>query len=200
MALTNAYVTTAQLKTWSGISDTGDDESLEFAINAASRAIDHYCGRRFHLDAEASARTYKAADPYSLFVDDIGSTTGLVVATDDNDDGTAETSWTITTDYVVEPTNALAQSRPVYKIEAVGSKTFPFTGRRHRVTVTAKWGWPAVPDAVLQACLILSARFFHRKGSPQGVAGFGEFGVVRLATTDPDVASLLNEYRAVVVA
>jgi hypothetical protein len=76
------------------------------------------------------------------------------------------------------------------------------TGRLARVQVTGTWGWPAVPVDVKQACLLLAARLFIRKESPQGVAGFGEFGAIRVRSADPDVVALLEPYRrnAVLVA
>jgi hypothetical protein len=36
---------------------------------------------------------------------------------------------------------------------------------------------------------------FKRADSPLGVAGFGEFGVVRVTQLDPDVKALLEPYR-----
>jgi hypothetical protein len=63
------------------------------------------------------------------------------------------------------------------------------------VTVTGVFGWPAVPAAVKQACRLQVARVFKRADSPLGVAGFGEFGVVRVTQLDPDVKALLEPYR-----
>ena len=53
---------------------------IEQAIEAASREIDAYCGRRFWQDGTATARTYYADTPRIACVDDIATTTGLVVA------------------------------------------------------------------------------------------------------------------------
>lgn len=61
--------------------------------------------------------------------------------------------------------------------------------------ISGVWGWPAVPDAVKAACRIQVSRVFKRADSPLGVAGFGEFGVVRVSRLDPDVESLLAPYR-----
>ena len=57
----------------------------------------------------------------------------------------------------------------------------------------------SVPDDIVQACLILSTRLFKRKDSPEGVAGFADFGAVRLSRMDPDVQALLNPFRIIPV-
>ncbi|MDX2921298.1 hypothetical protein PV370_25695, partial [Streptomyces sp. NE06-03C] len=62
------------------------------------------------------------------------------------------------------------------------------------VQVTARWGWPAVPDEIVQATLIQAARLYKRKDSPEGVTGSAEWGVVRLSRRDPDVWALIEHY------
>jgi len=51
MAITNGYCTQNELKAFVGIpsDDSGDDNLLDDAINAASRQIDAFCGRYFYL-------------------------------------------------------------------------------------------------------------------------------------------------------
>lgn len=174
--------------------DTADDARFELALIAASRAIDEHCGRRFYADTAATARTYRPEDPYVLVVDDISTATGVVVKTDTADNGTYDTTLAVTTDYITEPPNALAQSRPLRRIVYL-TGAFPTAGHRPRVQVTAKWGWPAVPAQVRDACLIKAARLFRRADSPEGVAGVGDFGVVRISRyEDPDVSMLLAPF------
>lgn len=188
------YATVAELKTHVGITDTNDDAALERSLEAASRTIDEFCGRRFYADTAATARTYRATAPYSLKVDDISTLTGLVVKTDTGDNGTYDTTLTITTDFIVEPHNAIAQNEPVRVIRHVNG-TFPTAGYRARVEVTAKWGWPRVPAEVRKACLIEAARLFRRKDTPEGVAGVSDFGVVRISRfMDPDAERLLKPF------
>ncbi len=47
--------------------------------------------------------------------------------------------------------------------------------------VTAKWGWPSVPDDINMACLILTADLYKRKDAPGGILGLGDLGVVRMS-------------------
>jgi hypothetical protein len=80
-----------------------------------------------------------------------------------------------------------------WSLTAIDDKVFPLSDRRATLQVTAKFGWSAVPVDVEEACLLKAASLFKRKDAPFGVAGFGEFGVVRIRR-DSDVGELLNPY------
>ncbi len=189
------YVALSELKTALGISGSGDDDFLNLGIDAAEQAINDLCGRKFTADGSASARTYRAQS-YLAVTDDISTLTGLVVKTDTSADGTFDTTWTASTDYQVEPLNNIAKGRSVNNLRAIGSYTFPVYGDGQvSVEVTARWGWPAVPDTVKQAALMLASRLYGRKASPMGVIGVGDFGPVRISRSDPDIAFLLMDYK-----
>ena len=55
---------------------------------------------------------------------------------------------------------------------------------------------PWVPDPwpanVEQAVVLGAARLYKRRNSPEGVSGFGDLGVVRVTSWDPDIEALLN--------
>lgn len=189
------YCLLAELKASLGITDTDSDTRLAQAITTASRAVDKHCRRRFSQDATVQTRTYEVCAADYVYVDDISTLTGLVLATDDNDDGTAETTWTVVTDFAVAPRNNLADGRPVYRFDVVGNRYFPVRRRRASVHVTARFGWPSVPEEVHDATLLKAAKLFTRKDSPAGVAGSSEFGVVRISRfEDPDVVMLLADF------
>ncbi|MFI9005100.1 phage gp6-like head-tail connector protein [Streptomyces sp. NPDC053541] len=186
------YATVATLREMLNVpaDDTSRDGLLARALAAASRGIDTATGRRFYLDATASARVYRVAgrtmcdeDGEQLLVDDIGAASGLVVETG------AAGAWSVVTDYETAPDNALARGRPVTSLlrTSWGSSST-------RVRVTAQWGWPDVPDEIEQATLIQAARLYRRKDSPEGVTGSAEWGVVRLSRRDPDVWALIEHY------
>jgi hypothetical protein len=44
------------------------------------------------------------------------------------------------------------------------------------------------------AVLMQAARWHKRKDSPEGVAGFGEMGAVRVMSLDPDIERILSRY------
>lgn len=199
MTITNGYCTLAELKEILRILDTVDDELLEARINEASRVIDQHCNRRFYADSTASARLFTSIDGNTIFVDDISSTTGLVVKSDSAGDGTYATTIAAA-DFQAEPLNAIVKGTPITSIAARLAGTFSMAAVPAGCQVTAKWGWPAIPDPVHSACLILAGRLVKRGDSLLGVAGFGELGAITVRAIDPDVERMLRPYRIHVVA
>lgn len=199
MAVDKNYASLPLFKSWRTAGERNDrDDLMAVAIGAASRAIDAYTGRRFWLDEVASARTFNARDNVvvdgdgaRLLVDDIGDLTGLLVETGSG------ASWSdVTAGVEVWPLNAAADGLAVEGL--LYGSGWP-VGSGSRVRITARWGWPVVPDEVRQACLILAARLYARRNTPEGVLGQAEWGVVRVGRADPDVVELLLPYRRVVV-
>ena len=131
-----------------------------------------------------------------VITDDIGSTTGLVFKTDPDSAGVYQTTFTLGTDYIVEPTNAIVQGRPINYLTIVGSSTLSYPiNYRPTVEVTARWGWPTVPDDVEQATYILSADLYKRKDSIGGVLGLSELGAIRMSPLGRDIAAMVRAYR-----
>ncbi len=187
--MANEYAELSELRSMRGITDgnTDQDGDLQRALTRASRAIDDRTGRRFYADDEASARTYRiagrlAADDgrWLLVVDDIADTSVTVELGDG-------TTWTAYTDYELDPENAIARGRAV---TGLARASWPAS----RVRVTARWGWPAVPDPIVEATLLLANRRFMRRDSPEGVAGLAQEGPVRVSRFDPDIEDLVAPY------
>jgi len=195
VAITNGYCTRANLTDQLRITDNIDDNVLDRAINAASRQIDGRCGRRFYVDSSVTARTYAPINGYLVAVDDISTTTGLIVKSDTGLDGTYATTLVVSTDYQAEPLNCLVQGNPITQIRALDANFYVQADSRATVQVTAKWGWPSVPVAIAEATALLSARIFKRYDSPLGVAGFGDLGAITVRRLDPDVEQLIAPYR-----
>ena len=202
MSLTNAYATTAQLKNELNIgqADVSYDAKLELALNSASRQIDRHCGRFFYQDATVDTREYYPYDPYTVFTDDISTTTGLLVKIDADDDGTFETTVTRTTQYILLPHNAIHQQpiEPWTSIRLVDSavSSFPmWSSGRPGVQVTAKFGWPAIPDDVEKACLIQATQLFKASDAVFGGLSF-DAGILRVRETLNPMAAALVEYYA----
>lgn len=195
--LVDCYITAEDMAAWIGASTLADDSTLRAAINAASRAIDNYCGRDFIVPViededpgEPSVRYYHGGTQW-VPIDDVATLDDLLVETDDDDDGTYSTEWTVLTDYVIEPANNL----PGQALLSVGDRAWP-QKRRPGVKVTAFYGWPAVPEPVRQSCLILTAAIWKRKDAPLGVAGFNDFGELRIGSdVYAQAVSLLEFYR-----
>jgi hypothetical protein len=190
----NEYVTLAELKTQLGIEadDTSRDALLNRARTSASRSIDKTTGRRFWLDAAPVARTFNPRgrivreDDGDLFlVDDIGDATGMVVETGSG------ASWSAVTGYETSPDNALADGKPIMGLLRPLATWGIATSR---LRVTARFGWPAVPDDVAEAALIQASRLYKRKDSPEGIIGSAEWGVRNLSRRDPDVWALIEPF------
>lgn len=49
-----------------------------------------------------------------------------------------------------------------------------------------------IPPTLREAALLLTSRLFRRRLSPEGVAGFGDFGAVRVTTLDPDIETMIT--------
>jgi len=192
--MANEYGDLAELKEKLGIeaADDSRDTLLNKALAAASRGIDRATGRRFWLDPAPVQRRYnprgrvvRQPDGELLLVDDIGSVTGLIV---ESGSGTA---YTAVTGYETGPDNALADGEPITSLLRVNGSWGASTAR---VQVTARFGWPAVPDDISEAALIQATRLYKRKDSPEGIIGSAEWGVRNLSRRDPDVWALIEPY------
>lgn len=49
-----------------------------------------------------------------------------------------------------------------------------------------------VPRTIRLAVLMQTSRWFRRRLSPEGVAGFGDFGAVRITRLDPDITAAIT--------
>ncbi len=199
MAITNGYCTLAELQT--NLDPTGDvtftaaeDANQEIAIEAASRWIDINTNMRFYSASETRVYTAPFGDWLPL---EEGFTAVSSLKTDDDNDGTYETTWA-TTDYVLEPVNAALKGRPYRRIRIdrqTGDNTFPRI--RDGVEITATFGYSAtVPATIKQATLLISNRLWRRKDAIFGVAGSAAIGgvqtVIARISTDADVLELVN--------
>jgi hypothetical protein len=198
-ALNQNYCTVEELKSRLGIPDASDDFELGLAAAGASRAVDEITGRYFWRGTDT--RTYIPESISRQSLDDLVSVTSFKV--DRDGDGVFEETWTQGTDYALEVApgkyNVSGKGEQWPYTGAVvitGGKLFPFTwmwSHLDRVQVTGVYGWPAVPLNVKNASLVIGAQLFRMKDSVFGVAGFGEFGVVRIQS-NPQVMWLLRRY------
>jgi len=200
MAIVNGYCELGDLQKWIGAEQIGSIPNLERAITASSRSIDNFCDRTFWQTAADTPRTFVAPNCGPLvFGANNDLATFVSVKTDEGGTGSFTTTWSAS-DYELHPLNptAGAEVQPWTSLRSTGARQWPYptgTGRSARVQISGTWGWAAVPEAVKQACLIWAARIYKRKESPEGVAGWGDFGQIRIGRTDPDVIGLLEPYQ-----
>jgi len=207
MAITNGYATLTQIKNYLSISDNTDNDLLEDLVESSSRSIDRIANRRFYADAAASARKYRAYSDVFIYTDDISSTSGLIVKIDEGGNGTFSKTLTLDTDYILDPLTASDLGRPFTQLTMVSNtESWPIfpgitqNGLRPGVEVTAKWGWPSVPDDITTACLILTADLYKRKDAPGGVLGLGDLGVIRMSPVGRDVSNMVRAYQKIAIA
>ena len=190
MALGDPYAILPDLKSRMDIDDDTDDTRLTESLNSASREIESWCRRQFNKTTDASAREFRPQNSRWAYVDDFHTITDLVIATGDS----YSTVWAAA-DYQLEPLNGIVSGQtgwPYNRIVGV-NRTFSHCNRP-TLQVTAQWGWTAVPAPVKEACLIIAAESFKLGDAPFGVAGFGEFGPVRVRM-NTRAQTLLAPYR-----
>lgn len=196
MALGQDYITLQGLKDRLDIhtTDTLDDAVLQDAISAATHSINAECGRDFQQADEPTARRYAPTGDV-VITHDIATIDGLAIGVDDDADGIAERDLDAGV-YDLEPADGIVGGLagwPYWRIRLVNGGRWP-SGRRRRIQVTARWGWPAVPAPITQAAYILAEDLAKLRDAPFGVGGFGEFGRIR-ARENPHVAMLIRPYR-----
>lgn len=180
MTITNGYLTIDEAVEYVGQVDTRDKAELEDIVTAASRLIDRHCGRHFYQQS-ATARKFDTIDGSCVWFgpfNDLYSVTS--VKSDDNEDGTFETTHSAST-YQLHPVNQTAPAVwPYTSLHMLSGASLPTpgaTGRIGLIEVTGTWGWAAVPPEVKSACRIIVAELAKLKDAPLGAAGFGEMGV-----------------------
>jgi len=204
VTITNGYTTLPPLRAALGMAanDTTDDAPLELAIEVASRTIEEHVGRgrKFWQDSAVVARKYFPAASGVLIVDDISTVTGLLVKVDTTDNGTFDTSLTITTDFDVHPVNAAAEVpvEPYTSIRLLDGTLSGFTrlgSGRPSVEVTAKFGWPAVPNAIERACIFQAVSIYKAKDTTFGSFQLAEDGSpMRVPPMHPTARALLEPF------
>lgn len=196
----NLYCTKAELKSRLGITTTTDDTHIVSAIASVCGWIDDMHCEDF-FGQVTQTRTFDIETSYELHVPSLVSVTTL--KTDDNIDGTYETTWTAGTDYDLLPYNRTRgrETRPYDQVKAIGPRIFPYAYfgglygvRSNLIQIAGVWGWPAVPTAVKEAALIIAEDTFKLKDAPFGVAGFDTFGAVRVRENSPAL-KFLAPYR-----
>lgn len=167
MAVVNGYVSAAELKTVLDIGDTVDDAAIDRAIGSASRLVDSWCGQRFWKDPSATVRYLTPQQPRVILlasaasdVESVGIVSVTALAVDTTGDGSFATSWTEDTEYHLAPRGAVEADRPYTQVRTLAGRSWP--SGHESVKITGVFGWPSVPDEVVQATLIQAQVLFKR--------------------------------------
>ena len=157
------YTDLQTMRTYLGLKATENDGLLQEAIASASREVDKRCNRYFGRDSEPSARTFDVDGNGIVFVDDIADPDSIEIP------GLGSCT--------ALPRNGVVDGIPGHPITRIKS---PWLCEGETVTITAIWGWPEVPDVIVEATKMLAAETFSQKDTPLGVKGMDEFGTVRV--------------------
>lgn len=161
MAKSDAYATAAEYRARLSKTDTSEDAEILLDLTAVSRYLERLpsIGRDFNLDAAVTTRLYwPERQTKKIWVEDIGLSAGFEVKVDEDQDGSFadETAWA-STDYQLWPLNAdkgpEAKAWTAIVVPPWSSKG-AFYGAP--VQVTARHGWPAVPEAIKAATVHLT--------------------------------------------
>lgn len=174
------YISRAEMKGILGITSSEEDTLIDRAIRGASQSINRKSGySTFWNTGTAVTRTIEVHRrilpmPYGkyklLLPDGIANTTGLLVG------GSYAPR-------LIFPTRG---GDPATELEL---SSLPTTST---IDVTAVWGWDQVPDDIIMATQFQAHRYYKRRGSPEGLAGSAEWGIVRVPRLDADVAAILK--------
>jgi hypothetical protein len=177
----------------------GKGTLIERALRAACRKIDRECHRHFFagpltarmFDAGGNVYYDRAKNTSLLLTDDIATDMGVIVEVGAAFSATY-TTLTSGTGYELWPLDAGSRRRPYEGISLPGR----VAGASVRYRITARPGWPEVPDDIEMAAQILGSRYYNRRTSPEGTtSGSSEFGgAVPLRRTDPDVFELIKNF------
>lgn len=189
MAIGDPYNSLTEFKDVLDITGTDEDAWITKCLNGARRAIENRSGwPTFWNTVTPMTRTVetlgkvvpvrRAGYSYTklLLRDGIASVSGFSVA----GYGTAS---------LVNP-ELLDEGKPVDTIK-IPAYFAPSNGGT--ISITAIWGYPAVPDDITWAHQMQSHRYYRRKGSPEGIAGSAEWGLSRVPRLDPDVLGILKD-------
>ncbi len=226
MTISSGYCSSTESQAWIAEGKTFTSTQLakiDIAVEAASRMIDEFCNREegaFIAETASTARVFAPVSFAQVYTDDISTSAGITIKVDSSGTGTYDQTWS-STDYQLEPVNAIVKGRPINQLRAVGAKFFPIfdyaspwvtvganrtfyvgsaapsinrTGQA-TVQVTATWGWPAIPMPIKQATIIQAGMIYQAQDAPAGLAGSPDFGQVRYPTgLHPSALLLVKPY------
>lgn len=160
------YLEVEDYKSWARHDlPTVDNPVIEDAILAAEMSLDNACGRKFIVaSAPATARLFWAR--YRSKVVEIDDCTTVTAVTDN---GTAVTT------YQLEPLNGRSPSGetvPYTSLRRTTGSSWAWSGDEALVSVTATWGWLAIPYQIREACKALTKAHLDGRDIRAGIAGF----------------------------
>jgi hypothetical protein len=216
-AVTDAYAKVPDYRIASGNSDRAVEREIARDLLAVSRYLDGRLGRFFTKDAAVVARTFwtpngrTGGDPDGenpwgqngnaqaiLFVDDMAVAPTVIRLDVDRDGVFTDETNLVAADYRLQPLNAMLgpEPEPYTSIELTPWGAWGSWPRGCMVEVTAQWGFPAVPSAIVSGTIELTR--ILRLESPRATQTVN-MGLDQIEQTSREareiVAGLVQHYR-----
>ena len=191
-----AYITTADVKSYLGLTGAVDDTLLGYLIDRAQKAIETHTQRIFSASADTT-RLYTVGedtDGRYLYLDE--DLCAITTVTTDAD-ATSPTTLTDETDYITIPRN----TTPYIALQIIGSSTYEWTytdDPAMGVSVIGRFAYSTTPpEDILHACIRLVGYYYRQKDSQVfDVTAIPEAGVISIPQGIPaDVKRILEPYR-----
>jgi len=199
-----AYITTAELKSYLGITSSSDDTELAHIPDRVTAAIDSYCHRHFEPESghgPAASHTHyytplletAGGDLLDWYTLDLGHDLAELTSIT-NGDGTAISS----TDVVLLPLNTVPTN--MIRIKSSSGAFWTYSGSPEgAVQVAGKWSYGTdVPDDVKAAALRWGAHLYRLRTGATSVPAditVSADGVASVSNRIPsDVAQMLKPY------
>lgn len=152
-----------------------DVELYQLAIEQASRYMVNATDRTYDVAAEvATSRTFiPKPGAHVLKIDDCVEITQVV------ENGQTLTAGTHFVPYPLNGRLTSGEDSPYYLLHRYDAYWWT-DGPKPTVTVTARWGWTAVPTSIKYATLVLAKTYLDARDEKSGLAGIQEgIGAVR---------------------
>lgn len=216
MTVASLYLSTADFKARTRSATAANDAAIAAVLASASREIDRWTGRWFGQDGsemtaavryaslpgcQSDVRPFPTWQPWSGDTRlDIPDTVSLTeVATDQDGDGIYETVWDAA-EYLLRPGNAAALGEPYTQLRTTQAATHTFPTGPDAIRLTGVFGWPAVPDTIVEVCFLIANRLKSLWDAPFGLSGGGEMGALDMTNSlTPILKGMLSPYRLAVL-
>jgi hypothetical protein len=193
-----AYTDESLVRTYLGISTTGDAAIITGLTVNASAYIDNYTGRTFEHSSVGATRYFTVGR----------ETKGRVLVLDEDlckiDEIVTDADGTPTTVGSTEYVTVPRYVKPYAEIHLLSSTTKSWTYEtdpENGVYITGKWSFSTdAPTDIAHACLRLAAYLYRQKDSQVfDVTAIPDAGVITVPQgIPPDVKLLLDPYRRIV--
>lgn len=156
-----AYATVAHVKSYLGLSGTGDDALISTLLSAATAAIEAHTQREFQAQVNET-RDFSLYDVQNgtLYLDDDLCEINNITVEADNGSGGVTLA---TTDYITKPRN----KTPYYAIKMISSSSNVWSYSQSpdtAIKVSGKWGWSQTPpNDIEHACVRLAGYYYRQK-------------------------------------